>query len=361
MRRTGKNVGGYRGRRTLRDNLMLVAVVLAIAVIVVVGGLIAGQRYVVYTDNGPRLDFPFFADSEPEELPDPGDVSFVERPESGGQTEITEDEPEQPNDTVAALEVSLDTFLAGEAAQCLEQAGANALILNMKDKTGRLGWCSGQQLAEASQVNAARANNQALQTWNEGEVYTIARVCCFRDNSVPYYRNAVALRASYGNWRDELGLRWLDPANADAQAYVVALCEELAQLGFDEILLENCTFPYLGNLETLSADHTAGAEAKIQGEKGFLAEVCRVAEPYGTRVSVRTDQLVVAGEAAGCGLNAAGLEKYAHWIWAEKEALGAFPVDLLGEAGISRPEDRFVELTAQLTPFDAKHQGCLIE
>jgi len=365
LRRVGRSVGGYRGRRTLRDNLVLVAVVLAIAVIVVVGGLLVGQRYIVYTDDGPRLDIPFFSGSGAEEIPDAGDVSFVERPGDGAQSEgpavSQPEEPEEENDRMAALEVTLDAFLSGTAAEQLGQAEADALILNMKDKSGRLGWQSSQTLAETAQVNGSEAENEALRSWNEGDVYTIARVCCFRDDSVPYYRNAVALRAGYGNWRDELGLRWLDPANEDARAYVIALCEELAELGFDEILLECATFPYQGNLETLAEDNSGRAQSLIQGENGFLAQVCRAVEPYRTMVSLRVDRDVVSGEAVDCGLDAVGVERYAHRIWADEGALGAFPADLLAGAGISRAEERFVELTSQLSSERETHQGCLLE
>lgn len=62
-------------------------------------------------------------------------------------------------------------------------------------------------------------------------MYTIARVCAFRDNTVPYQNNSVALKASYGNWRDELGLRWLNPDSEKARSYLIGLCRELAPVG----------------------------------------------------------------------------------------------------------------------------------
>lgn len=55
-------------------------------------------------------------------------------------------------------------------------------------------------------------------------MYTIARVCAFRDNTLPYQDNRVALKAGYGNWRDEEKLRWLDPDSETARAYIVGLC-----------------------------------------------------------------------------------------------------------------------------------------
>lgn len=361
MRRSGNGVGGYRGRRTLRDVLVLVAAVLAVVVVVVVGGLLIGQRYIVYTDDGLRLDVPFFSRSEREELPDPGNVSFVEQPGASSAPEppVTQvpDGTDETAEHMRALELPLEALLNGTAAQQLEEAGADALILEMKNAQGSLGWQSEQGLAVTAEVNGSGEMTDAIRAWNEGEVYTIARVCCFRDNAVPYHRNAVALRASYGNWRDELGLRWLDPASGDAQAYVAALCGELAALGFDEILLECGTFPYRGNLETLTADNSARAKDLIQGETGFLAQVCRAVEPYGAAVSLWVDQTVVNGEVNGCGLDAQGLERYAHRLWAEEGALGAFPVDLLTGAGITRADERFVEVASAWNDEENVHQA----
>ena len=63
MSRSNKDVGGYRGRRTVTDILRLIAIVLAVIVVLSVAGLIYLQRYLVYTDEGVKLELPPFLQS----------------------------------------------------------------------------------------------------------------------------------------------------------------------------------------------------------------------------------------------------------------------------------------------------------
>lgn len=60
MGRANRDVGGYRGRRTITDILKFIAVALAVVVVLVLAGLYFAQRYVVYTDEGPKLELPPF-------------------------------------------------------------------------------------------------------------------------------------------------------------------------------------------------------------------------------------------------------------------------------------------------------------
>lgn len=78
MKRSSNRFGGYRGRRTSTDILKTIAVVLAVLVVLMLAVLFWGQRYLIYTDDGPRLDLPFFQQEDREPLPDPGDVSYVD-------------------------------------------------------------------------------------------------------------------------------------------------------------------------------------------------------------------------------------------------------------------------------------------
>ena len=51
---------GYRGRPGVRDALKIVAVLLALVALLGAAGLMLAQRYIVYTDDGVRLELPFF-------------------------------------------------------------------------------------------------------------------------------------------------------------------------------------------------------------------------------------------------------------------------------------------------------------
>lgn len=362
MGRSNREVGGYRGRRTITDILRFIAVALAIVVVLVLGTLFYLQRYLVYTDDGVRLDLPPFLQSlrredptkDPEgstSPPDVGSVSFVEDP-AGSQSEpgpggVSEPVQSEPAGFILALPVG--DVLNGSAADRLAEAGADAVMLEMKDREGNLAWYSDQEVAGRAKVNGEQSANDALRQWNQGDVYTVARVCCFRDNSVPYYRNRMALRQGGNNWRDELGLRWMSPAQEDAQAYIAGLCGELAALGFDEIVLENFAFPIQGRLDRINQGESYNAAQFTQELEGLLDQVEQSVAPYGTKISLWVERDTLAGTEKVSGVTGALLERYAHRIWVREDELEPAAADLLGPAGIGGGLERLVAVTSSHT------------
>lgn len=352
MGRANKDVGGYRGRRTATDILKLIAIILGVLVVLAVAGMLYLQKYMVYTDEGVKLELPPFLQAlrgeRPSEepggsasLPDPGSVSVVVQPD--GSTS----EPQQPEKTASfALALPVSDVVGGTAAAKLEEAGADELILEVKSQDGKLAWLSAQGAAERSRVNGTQASTDAIRQWNQGDVYTIARVCCFRDDSAPYYNNAMALRQGNGNWRDELGLRWLSPANDRSQAYIAGLCGELAELGFDEIVLEHFAFPTQGKVDRINRGESYDPARLTAELEDLLAQVQGAVEPHGTKISLRVERDTLTGAEALSGVTPQLLEQYAARIWVEDDGLIPAPQDLLESAGITGGTDRLVSVTS---------------
>lgn len=355
MSRSNQDVGGYRGRRTITDILRFIAIALAVVVVLVVAGVVYLQRYLVYTDDGPKLELPPFlqifrqtdsgnepADSAP--LPDPGSVSVIIQP-SGSQSEPAPEPEPEPVKAGFAMQLSVDEVVNGTAAARLEEAGAEALILEMKAPSGQLAWHSDLFAADWAEVNAAQSVNDALRQWNEGEVYTIARVCCFRDDSLPYSMNKLALRRGQYNWRDELGLRWLSPAHKDAQAYIAGLCGELGALGFDEIVLEQFHFPIQGNTANINRGDSYDPASFTAQLEDFLTQVQAAVEPYGTKISLRftADALTTDEGAALSGLTTGLLDQFSSRFWTEQDGR----IALSSVSGIRDAAERTVEIVPQ--------------
>lgn len=349
MARSGRGYGGYRGRRTMNDLLKIIAAVLAVLVALLLAGLYFGRDYLAQQGG---IDLPFFHQKEP--ISDPGDVSVVIQPGPTQSGEEPQGPKPQEEPAMVALELPVEAVLDGTAAGKLEEAGANALVLEMKNQEGLLSWVSEQ--TPVTQVNGTDSQvNQALAQWNQGGVYTVARVCCFRDNTVPYHKNTMALRSGQGNWRDELGLRWMDPSVPEVRSYLAALCGELARLGFDEILLENCTFPVRGNLNSIS---WRGETDQASSMEDFLAQVEQALEPYGAKLSIRTEHSALDGGKDG-GLTPALLERYAHRLWMAEDGESPALADLLTAAGVTGGEERLVVLTAEAAPETKAAQAVL--
>lgn len=352
MGRSSGKYGGYRGRRTLTDLLRIIAIILGVAVILVLAGLFLAQDYIVYTDDGIRLELPFLADKEEpvKSSPDPNNITVKE--ETKEEEPVVETAP-----AIKAVQLPVSTLLEGTAQTLMEQAGANALILEMKGQDGSLAWHSDQNLAEEAGVNGDQAVNDALQKLEEQGIYTVALVCCFRDDSIPYYDTDLALRSSGGNWRDELGFRWMSPGAQQARDYVTALCEELAGLGFDEILLESFAFPTRGDLGRIVQGEAYDPDRLTDQVRTFLEGMQQMLAPKEATLALRIQADDLTGQEEAGGLNLQMLKDIKARLWLEEEAGQTAPRQLLAQAGIE--EERLVEITAELNQDSQIPQGCL--
>ena len=361
MGRSNRDVGGYRGRRTVTDILKLIAIILGVLVVLAVAGVIYLQRYVVYTDEGTKLELPPFLQMlrgergvQPPEgsvsLPSPGDLSIDIQP-AGSQSEPQPSEQEKPG---FAMQLPVDDVINGTAADKLAEAGADALILEVKGQDGKLVWLSEQPMARRSRVNGTQAVEDALIQWNAGEVYTVARVCCFRDDSAPYYNNSQALRRGNGNWKDELGLRWLSPAKDGAQAYIAGLCGELAAMGFDEIVLEDFHFPIQGNLDKITRGEAYDPAQFNAQVEDFLSQVIEAVNDNSSgaaTVALRVTGAVLGEGSASSGVTPQTVYQFSSWVWSDQEGFTRLP-DL-------QPSRRMVEVVPQAAEDRATRQAVI--
>jgi hypothetical protein len=75
-------------------------------------------------------------------------------------------------------------------------------------------------------------------------IYLIGRIVVFKDNPLAMARPDLAVKTSSGAiWRDREGLAWTDPFRQEVRDYNLALAEQSAQAGFDEIQLDYVRFP----------------------------------------------------------------------------------------------------------------------
>ena len=318
MRRTKFDYRSYHGKRTATDWLKWIALILAILAALAVAVLLWGQKYFTYTDEGLRLTLPFLQ-QEGRKPADPGQVDVVieEEPKEDASHPV---EPPQPEEATAAAAVPLSALLDGSAAALAEQAGANSVVVEMKDVRGRLGWQSEQPLAGAAKLPGAEAPriNEQLAAWNQGGLDTIARL---------------------------------------VQDYLVALMVELAQLGFDEIVLEHWGYPAqsdgpLGNIQ--AGDRYPAGELEAVAA-AFLAQAAAALEPYDVRLSLAVSASQLSGEDPGTGLTAEALNASVDRIWMKGGRTEA--LEALNASGVTGAEERLVSRSGALDPEETGAQS----
>lgn len=329
-----RSCGGYHGRRGTATQRFLKGVIIALLVLV---ALLAAARFALGEDlvlyDGDGFHFPWGngadrEDPQPDDSPSPSLPLIIEE----------EDDPAVPgeDEPLHAVLVSSAALAGGTVEQAVAAAGGNAAILDMKLADGMLNFVSSHALAVAAGASSADPGaNSAIAQLTGGELYTIARVSCFKDALLPVYDETLAIHTNSGyRWSDYDGVRWTSPANETVVEYLVALCVELAQLGFDEICLTDCGYPTAGdgNLGWIKAGEAYPKGALDTVILPFLTRVKEALEPYGVKLSVEAMGCELTGETDKTGLTAAVVLACCDHIWVDA-------VDAVGYGDFTDLED----------------------
>lgn len=360
-----KYCGGYRGRGGASSWLRRIALVLFLLVLLAVGALIVGQEYIVYTDSGLRVELPFLQRDTEKQEEDLGDISVLVEPEKSEPEQPVETpeeqpeqpkQPEQPEQPLRAVQVSVDALLDGTALEVMKAEGGNALVLDMKNDRGRLGFVS--ELSAAAQAKANYSSeeiNQAIRTLAQEDVILIARVSCFRDHKLASELK-YAIETNPGRrWQDLDGVRWSNPAKSSVRKYLAGLVKELAELGFDEILLDNWGYPTQedGHLEYIKKGKYYDADQMETVIADFLVQMQEALEGSDTKLSLYCENSVVRSKANSSGQRLEQVSVISGRIWTKKTKN---TLRLLEEEGIAQP---VVELRSGFAQDSTAHQAVL--
>ncbi|MBR3705095.1 MAG: hypothetical protein IKM11_06380 [Oscillospiraceae bacterium] len=318
-----KGYNSYRGRQGFWRRLLVFVLVL---ILVAACGFLFLQRYITYSDDGSfRLElpfeinweFPFWNDEEQngDEVYEPQqDVNLiVDRPQEDeeqiaeddqlpddSQTSGDQEQSEQPKEEpyLPPRLIELSDLPQDEAAliDALAAVGADGFVFRAKKDLGKVAYTSAVALGNAIEENAVSRELLGRLCAQE-DVYTVASINCFHD-SVYAFANMAAAGICQSNgyiWYDYDLQHWLDPEKEGARQYLIALAVECAQLGFDELMLEDLCYPTWGKLYKI--DYSKNTMAKTDALILFLTELEAALEPYGVRISLRLEEQLVRAPA----------------------------------------------------------------
>ena len=236
----------YRHKRTLQRIGMVALVVISILLVTWLCWVVWLQRYVVYTNNGARLDF----DVSSYEV-----VGEVAKPkEAEHNISIYYNEGADAIDTTKEMSqivgyyITSDMFqqnMADIQLQIERLPAGTPVMIDMKGPYGSFFYQSQLPGAVASASTDLPGVADLLTKMKMKGFYMIARVSAFRDrefgnNNVPAGLYMLNRR---GLWMDTGGMFWLDPTNATATNWIASVVLELKSMGFHEVLLDNFRFP----------------------------------------------------------------------------------------------------------------------
>jgi hypothetical protein len=161
-------------------------------------------------------------------------------------------------------------LLRGEALKLIDETELNALVIDVKGDRGLVPHVSAAVAAAGlpQTLVTVRDMPALLKNLRERGLYLIARIVTFKDEPYATAHPAWAVHDARGNvWKDREGLAWIDPFRREAWERSLALAEEAAQLGFDEIQFDYLRFPDATGLVFAEPDTE---ERRVAAINGFL-------------------------------------------------------------------------------------------
>lgn len=286
-------------------NIIVVILILILAAFLVFSKVLGGS---VKIENG-KLSFilPGTPNGQPSGDPGATETDRLVITEPSDEPTVTP-EPEKPDPAVqiiSAIEVSVEQLLDGSAVQRAADAGANAVVLTMKPTSGELAWSS----EDTAVSDAVKALAQ------ESELHLVARVACFRDQKLVKAGTGGPLTTPSGKgWYDYYGMRWVSPVSDEVRSYLIRLCIELCDMGFDEILLEYAGYPYFGETHVLGTNELRPEDLAAPVDQ-FWQEMSTALSETDVILSALVSDEMVAGTEEYSGIGPQLLARYADRVW----------------------------------------------
>lgn len=283
----------YKGRRKRRNYLFIPFVVLLALVSVLMVTFYGLQKYAVISDDSVSVELPILSDgntvtdSQGHEIVSfqPVTVSIVfDEPDYTDVEAVTgEDVPPMRAIFVPYTDLNQDKLM--EYANRLNDG--NALLLEMKPRSGQLMWESQAELAVNYGVVMPNEQTAAMQGLIDElksldkEIYLAAQISCCIDNTLPTRTQNYTIKTETGlNYQDDNGY-WLDAYNFDVRQYVAQMAQELFDMGFDEVVLADVAHPTL--TEAIPLIYTR----EISTERNTQVAVCGMAKSVAEQLEDR--------------------------------------------------------------------------
>ncbi len=165
--------------------------------------------------------------------------------------------------------------LRGAALKLIDETELNALVIDLKGDRGIVPYRSAAMAAAGvKQPQILVADMPALlKTLRTHGTYLIARIVVFKDEPLVALHPAWAVHDPQGKiWKDPAGLSWIDPFCREAWEHSLAVAEEAAALGFDEVQFDYLRFPDVRGLVFSEANTE---ERRVAAIDDFLAAARR--------------------------------------------------------------------------------------
>jgi len=159
-----------------------------------------------------------------------------------------------------------------DLVQFVEETELNAVVIDIKDYSGKISFQTDNKLLKDSVSAACGATDMRtfVKSLHEKGIYVIGRITVFQD---PYYTSVhpeLAVQSTKGGvWKDNKGLAFVDVGAEAFWDYIVELGKISYELGFDELNFDYVRYPSDGPMSEALYTHS-GATSKPEMLEDFF-------------------------------------------------------------------------------------------
>lgn len=177
----------------------------------------------------------------------------------------------------------------------------NTMVIDVKNDEGEITWKmdTGSVLEMGNGVAYIRDIGALMETLKEHDIYTIARIVCFKDPVFAQNHINSALRKPDGGFvTDAYGLAWVNPYDKEVWAYLTEIAQAALDVGFDEVQFDYVRFPIGQDADAADYKVDMSVNTKEQAISGFLSYAAEqihekggvvTADVFGTVIGSATD------------------------------------------------------------------------
>lgn len=190
---------------------------------------------------------------------------------------------------MTATSIQIDRFHT--MTDNLVKSGGNTVVFDVKNEDGIVSYQS--QVPMVKQIGAdkngpIRDLKSRVKEMHDKGIHVAGRIVLFKDPILAKARPELTLKSkSTGQpWLDKGKLQWLDPNHPEVIAYNLAIANELAEMGVDEIQFDYVRFPAESKTSDIAYSFDTETTPKHEVITSFMKKAYEDLKPKGVLISI---------------------------------------------------------------------------
>jgi len=171
----------------------------------------------------------------------------------------------------------------------IENTEVNAIVVDVKNEYGSTSYRT--SVKQANKYGAYKDRTignmeNFMKVMKSKNIYMIARVVVFKDELQASNNEDYAIKKADGTiWRNHDNMAWVDPFDKRSHEYTIAIAQDAAKMGFDEINFDYIRFPAKKGLKLAKESNEKN---RLKAIEDFLKLAQKRLKRYGVFISVDT-------------------------------------------------------------------------